>query len=165
MDDHILDTPYSYAVAAHPGRLAGRKDLTPVKPKQRCLSCGCALTVEPSQGAVLAMHLRQSPECLDSYAKRRDWIGIDGSGLVITQTLHACRNASNRWVVKGVSPSGVLVTVAKCRDRRDALKVLAMFCVDVSDICNAIIQDVTGQDVTRHDMARQHPPRQDLMHS
>ena len=130
MDDHILDTPYSLAATVHPGRLYGPKDLTPVKPRQRCVCCGWALTVEPSQGAVLSMHLQQSPECLASYAARKDFVGIDDSGPVIVQTLHAFRNTSGRWVVKGVSPGGVLVPVARCKGKKDALKVLVGFCVE-----------------------------------
>ena len=129
MDD-ILDTPYSYAVAAHPGRLAGRKDLTPVKPKQRCLSCGWALTVEPSRGEILSLHLQHSPECRDSYVARNDLVGIGDSGMVIVSTLHTYRKPTNRWVVRGVAPGGALLEVRRCRNKKDAQKTLVMFCVE-----------------------------------
>ncbi|KKL87680.1 hypothetical protein LCGC14_1932250, partial [marine sediment metagenome] len=140
-------THSSPAACVHPSSAAGR-DCTPVKPKYRCLSCRLALATMPSRGEILSMHLRQLPGCVKAYVDRGDLVGIADNEPVITQTLHACRNASRRWVVRGVSLSGVLVTVARCRGRRDSKKQLAMFCVDVSDICNAIIQDATRHDMT-----------------
>lgn len=130
MDDQTLDTPYSHAATVHPGRLTGHKDYAPVKPKQRCLSCGCALTTGPSKGAILSIHLMHSPECRDSYVARDDTVGIGLRRLVIVSTLHTFRKVSSgRWSVKGVAPNGELLEVRKCRNKKDAQKTLAMFCV------------------------------------
>lgn len=97
--------------------------------KHRCLCCGCALTTSPSPSAVLAMHLRQLPACRRHYVKYREMIGVGDSGRVIVATLHAYRNASRQWGVRGISPSGNFVTAARCRGKKDAQKKLVAFCV------------------------------------
>ncbi len=141
MDDHTVETH------SLPGALAGR-DCTPVKPKHRCLSCRCALATMPSRGKILSMHLQQLPGCVKAYVNSGDRIGIDGSGWVITETLHAWRNTSGRWVVRGVSLSGKLRTVAKSRSKRDAQKTLVMF--SVSKQVEAIIAEWNGRGKNGH---------------
>ncbi len=129
MEDRISLTHDSPTCEVHPGRLYGSRGRESTRPTQRCVCCGWQLMTVPSQGAILSMHLQQSPKCLASYVARKDFVGIDDSGLVIVSTLHACTTESGCWVVKGVLESGRLATVAKCRDRRDAMRVLVMFCV------------------------------------
>lgn len=130
MDDDIRDTPDSPPVSVHPGRLAGRKDYAPVRPKHRCLGCRCALTVDPSRAAVLSMHLQHFTVCRDNYVERNDLVGIGDGGLVIVSTLHAFKKHSAQWVVRGVAPNGELLEVAKCKSKKDAEGTLMMFCVD-----------------------------------
>lgn len=138
MDDHILDTPYSHAATVHPSRLAGRKDYSPVKPKQRCACCGYDLVAMQGSAAVLASHLidPRHVKCLNHYGAIGDLVktGDQCRGLVIVSTLHAFREGSGQWLVRGVAPAGVLRDVAVCRGKQHAHQILAMFLAPITEV-------------------------------
>jgi hypothetical protein len=129
MDDHILDTPYSLAATVHPDRLTGEKK--PIKPKHQCRLCGYDLVAMQGTAAVLASHLidPRHVKCLNHYGAIGDLVktGDQCRGLVIVSTLHAFREGSGQWLVRGVAPAGVLRDVAVCRSKQHAHQVLAMF--------------------------------------
>ncbi len=136
MDDQ-LDTPCCHAVTVHPGRLFGRKDLAPVKPKQRCRCCGYDLVAMQGSAAVLASHLIDSRhvKCLNHYGAIGDLVGIgdEHRGLVVVSTLHTFREGTGQWFVRGVAPAGVLRDVAACRGRQHAHQILAMFLAPITE--------------------------------
>ncbi|KKM98627.1 hypothetical protein LCGC14_1156100, partial [marine sediment metagenome] len=135
-------THSSPAACVHPSSAAGR-DCTPVKPKHRCLSCRLALATVPSRGEILSMHLQQLPGCVNAYVTRGDLIGISDSEPVIVLTLHVWRNASRQWVVRGVSLSGKLLTVVRCKSKRDAQRKVVMF--SVSEQVEAMMAEWNGR--------------------
>lgn len=132
------DTPYSYAATVHPDRLAGHKDIAPVRPKQQCRLCGYDLVAMQGSAAVLASHLidPRHVKCLNHYGAIGDLVGIGDQcrGLVIVSTLHTFREGSGQRLVRGVAPAGILRDVAVCRGRKHAHQILAMFLAPITEV-------------------------------